>query len=174
MKLLHIKLNYSTMLDSGKKENNNIVMIDPSVFERYSLFDGLEKEQIDSILPLMEQEVFDSGAEIINEGNQNCKIYFILEGRVVATKGKITLEEMNEGSFFGEMEVLDINPSAATVKALTPTTVLVLSIDALGEIYESDLKTYSFIIMNLARDISRKLRRLNVIVSEESPPMDWS
>jgi len=149
-------------------------MIDSTVLKRYSLFDGLEQEQIDSITPLMEQESFEAGEDIITEGSQNCKIYFILEGRVAAVKGGIILEELAEGSFFGEMEVLDVNPSAATIKTLASTTVIVLSIDTLGEIYETDLKTYSFIIMNLARDLSRKLRHLDVRVSKESPPMDWS
>ena len=149
-------------------------MIDSSVLHKYSLFDGLEKEQIDSILSLMNEEAYDAGADIIVEGSQNCKIYFILEGRAAAVKSGIILQELDEGAFFGEMEVIDVNHSAATVTALAPTKVLVLSIDALGEIYETDLKTYSFIIMNLARDLSRKLRRLDVMLTRESPPMDWS
>jgi len=149
-------------------------MIDSSVLHQYTLFDGLEKEQIDSILPLMEYENYDAGTEIISEGGQNFNIYFILEGRVAAVKGGIILDEMDEGRVFGEMEVLDVNPSAATIKALAATSVMVLSIDALGEIYETDLKTYSFIIMNLARDLSRRLRRFDIIITNESPPTDWS
>jgi len=149
-------------------------MIDASVLERYSLFDGLEKEQIDSILPLMEQEIYGAGDDIITEGNQNYKIYFILEGRVAAVKGDVILEELHEGSFFGEIEVLDVNPSAATVRAMTSSRLMVFSIDALGEVFETDLKTFSFIVLNLARDLSRKVRRLNVMVTKESPPTDWS
>ena len=149
-------------------------MIDQLILERYSLFNGLDKEQIDSTLPLMTEEVYGAGEDIITVGSQNCKIYFILEGRVAVIRGGIILEEMDEGAFFGEMEVLDVLPSAATVKALASTKVMVLSIDALGEIYENDLKTYSFILMNLARDLSRRLRRMNVFVTKESPLMDWN
>jgi len=148
-------------------------MIDSTILERYSLFNGLDKEQIESILPLMAEETYSPGEDIISEETQNCKICFILEGRIAAIRGGIVLEEMDEGAFFGEMEVLDVLPSAATVKALAFTRVLVLSIDALGEIYETDLKTYSFIIMNLARDLSRRLRRMNAFITKESPLMDW-
>ena len=148
-------------------------MIDSSVLCQYSLFDGLEKDQIDSVLSLMEEESYDAGTDIITEGSQNYKIYFILQGRVAAVKSGIILQEIDEGAFFGEMEVLDVNPSAATVTTLATTKVMVLSIEALGEIYETDLKTYSFIIMNLARDLSRKLRRLDVKHTRESPAMDW-
>jgi len=149
-------------------------MIDSSLLKKYSLFDGLEQEQIDSVLSLMGEESYDAGTDIITEGSHNYKICFILEGRVAAKKSGIVLQELDAGSFFGEMEVLDVNPSAATVTALAATKVLVLSIDVLGEIYETDLKTYSFIVMNLARDLSRKLRRLDVMFTRESPAMDWS
>ena len=149
-------------------------MIDSSVLSQYSLFDGLEQKQIDSILPLMEQEVYDAGTEIIIEGDRNSKIHFIVEGRVAVIKNKVLLDELGEGIFFGEMEVLDILPVEATIKAMVTTRAMTLSIDALGDIYENDLQTYSFIVMNLARDISRRLRNMNNIVAKESPPMDWN
>jgi len=149
-------------------------MIDPSVLGNYSLFDGLEEDQIQSILPLMEQEDYIAGTDIIVEGTHVGKIRFILEGRVAVVKNGIILLELEEGTVFGEMEVVDVQPAEATVKALATTKVMTLSIDALGDIYETDLKTYSFILMNLARDISRRLRRMDLLASKESPHMDWN
>jgi CRP-like cAMP-binding protein len=149
-------------------------MIDSSVFGKYSLFDGLEQDQIDTILPLMENEDYEAGTDIILEGDHNDKLRFILEGRVAVVKGGIILMELDEGSVFGEMEVLDVEPVEATVKTLTSTKVMSLSVDALGEIYASDLKTYSFILMNLARDLSRRLRRMDKKATHESPAMDWN
>ena len=149
-------------------------MINSSDLQKYSLFDGLEREQIDSILPLMEHEVFDAGTDVIVEGTYVGKVRFILDGRVAVTKDGITLIELGEGTVFGEMELVDVEPAEATVRALTATEVMTLSIDALGEIYETDLKTYSFILMNLARDISRRLRRMDDIAVKESPHMDWN
>jgi len=149
-------------------------MIDPSVLGNYSLFDGLEEDQIQSILPLMEQEDYIAGTDIIVEGTHVGKIRFILEGRVAVMKNGIILLELEEGTVFGEMEVVDVQPAEATVKALATTKVMTLSIDALGDIYETDLKTYSFILMNLARDISRRLRRMDLLASKESPHMDWN
>ena len=149
-------------------------MIDSSVLGRYSLFDGLEKEQIDSILQVMEQEVFEAGTDIIVEGSHSDRLRFILEGRVAVVKGGIILMELNEGDVFGEIEVLDVEPVAATVKTLSPTTVMALSIDALGNIYESDLKVYSFLLTNLARDLSRRLRRMNNKAAQHSPFMEWN
>ena len=149
-------------------------MIDSSVLEQYSLFDGLSRGEIDKILPLTEHEVFEAGADIIEEGTHVGKIRFILEGRVAVVKDGIILMEIEEGAVFGEMEVVDILPAEATVKALAETKVMTLSIDALGDIYETDLKIYAFILMNLARDISRRLRRMDDIAVKDSPHMDWN
>jgi len=136
-------------------------MIDSSVLEQYSFFGGLEREQIGIILPLMEQEVYESGTDIIIEGKPNDKIRFILDGRVAVVKSGVVLMELDKGTIFGEMEVLDIMPAEATVRSLTPTSVMVLSNKALREIYKTDIKTYALLIMNIARDISRRLRRMD-------------
>jgi len=149
-------------------------MADSSILGKCSLFDGLEQEQIDRILALTEKETFEAGTDIIAEGNHNDKLRVILKGRVAVVKKGIILTELDEGDVFGEMEVLDVGPVEATVKALASTQVLTLSIDALGEIYESDLKAYSFLIMNLARDLSRRLRRMDVQAVGQSPFMDWN
>ena len=149
-------------------------MLDPSVLRQCSLFNGLDDEQIESILPLIEEEAFEPGTDIIIEGKKSDKLRVVLKGRVAVVKNGIILVELDEGAVFGEMEVLDVGPVEATVKALASTKVISLSIDALGEIYESDLKTYSFLLMNLARDLSRRLRNMDMKAVNQAPLMDWS
>jgi CRP-like cAMP-binding protein len=149
-------------------------MIESSVLKKIPLFAGLEQNQIGLILPLVSHEVFEAGEDIIVEGKNSDRLRFILEGRVAVVKNGIILMELGEGSVFGEMEVLDVGPVEATVKALTSTQVMALSIDALGEIYETDLQIYSFILMNLARDMSRRLRRMDDKATGNSPLMEWN
>ena len=149
-------------------------MIDSSVLGRYSLFDGLERAQIESILHLMDHEVYEAGTDIIIEGSLSNKLRFILEGQVAVLKNGVILMELGEGDVFGEMEVLDVGPVEATVKTLAYTSVIALSTDALGEIYESDLTIYSFLLMNLARDLSRRLRRMDYRAVNNSPLMEWN
>ena len=148
-------------------------MMNPSVLGQYSLFHGLEQKEINDILPLMDYEVFDVGTEIIVEGSRNDKLRFILEGQVSVEKGGVVLTKLGEGDVFGEMEVLDIMPAESSVKTLTTTRTIALSIDALGDIYEDNLKIYSFLITNLAKDLSRRLRHMNRVI-KESPPTEWS
>ena len=133
-------------------------MVNTQTLQRYSLFGGLVEEQIKQILPLMDQETHDPGMDIIVEGTPNDKIRFITEGRVAIWKGSTFIWELPEGSTVGEMEVLDVMPSAATVRAVTRVTALSISNRSLRQIYRCDVKTFSILLMNLARDLSRRLR----------------
>ncbi|MDR2742529.1 MAG: cyclic nucleotide-binding domain-containing protein [Treponema sp.] len=149
-------------------------MIEPSALKHYSLFGGLLEDQIGAIIPLMEQETYQTGDAIITEGAPNDKIRFIIEGNVVATKQGLSLFHFHEGDIFGEMEVLDVMPSVATIKALTPTKVMSISNRDLRQIYKNDIKAYALIIMNLARDVSRRLRKMDEKAAQESPHMEWN
>jgi CRP-like cAMP-binding protein len=142
-------------------------MVEPSTLQKYSLFGGLLEEQIQQILPLMELETYGPGENLIVEGAPNDKIRFIISGRVAVVKNDLILSEMGEGETFGEMEVLDVMPSAATIKTLAHTTVLSISNKGLRGIYKEDIHSFSLIIMNLARDLSRRLRRMDEKIAGE-------
>jgi CRP-like cAMP-binding protein len=136
--------------------------------KKYSLFGGLLDDQIEKILPLMEQEEYEAGVEIIAEGSPNDKIYFILEGTVSVAKAGIALTEFGEGEEFGEMEVLEIMPSAATIKTLSAVKVKTISNKALREIYHLDSNIFSMMLMNLARDLSRRLRHMDEMAAHST------
>ena len=136
-------------------------MINPQTLQKYSLFGGLMDEQIETILPVMQQENFNPDESIIAEGKPNDKIFFIIEGQVAVTKNGIELSRFSEGEAFGEMEVLDVMPAIASIKSLTKVTTMSISNKALREIYKKDVKIFSLMLMNLARDLSRRLRRMD-------------
>jgi len=140
-------------------------MIEPDRLQKYSLFGGLLPEQIRQILPHVMEESYKAGEDIIAEGTPNDRIHFIMDGKVAVIKHDITLTEFAEGDTFGEMEVLDVMPSAATIRALSDTKAISISNRALREIYKVDIHSFSLILMNLARDLSRRLRRMNEMVA---------
>ena len=140
-------------------------MVYPRTLQKYSLFGGLTEEQIDNLIPLMTNETYNPDEVIIAEGKHNDKIYFIIEGQIAVVKGDTVLAKLSEGEAFGEMEVLDIMPSVATIKSLTPVTVMTFSNKALRKIYQIDIAAFSLIIMNLARDLSRRLRRMDEMLA---------
>jgi len=136
-------------------------MVQPETLQKYSLFGGLLEEQIERIIPLMEKKTYDPDEIIIAEGTPNDKIHFLIEGQVAVNKGDVLLSRFGEGEAFGEMEVLDVMPAVASIKAVSKVTVLSMSNKSLREIYKIDIKAFSLILMNLARDLSRRLRRMD-------------
>ena len=134
-------------------------MVKPESLQKYSLFGGLLEEQIQAIIPLMKEEKYNPGDLIITEGNANDKIFFILEGQVSVSKRGVELSHFGEGEAFGEMEVLDVMPAIASIESISQVTVLSISNKALREIYKMDVKVFSLMLMNLARDLCRRLRK---------------
>ena len=137
------------------------VKVVPLRENRDILFGGVSPEQIEKIKPLLGTANYKAGDCPQIEGQPSDKIYFILSGEVEIIKQGLVIARLKEGETFGEMELLDIMPSIATVRAATPLEVVTISNRALYEISKLDLKTFSMMIMNLARDLSRRLRRMD-------------
>jgi CRP-like cAMP-binding protein len=142
-------------------------MVRPETLQKYSLFGGLLVEQIEAIIPLMQEEDYGPDELIITEGNLNDKIFFLIKGQVSVIKKNMELTRFSEGEAFGEMEVLDIMPSIASIKTNSPVTVMSITNKALREIYKMDIKIFSLILMNLARDLSRRLRKTDEILASQ-------
>jgi len=143
-------------------------IVEPSTLQKYALFGGLLEDQIENLIPLMVHEEFCQDDIIIAEGKPNDRIYFIMNGQVSISRRDKLLARFSEGDAFGEMEVLDVMPAVATIRALTPVSAMSISNKALRAVYNIDVKTFSLIIMNLARDLSRRLRKMDEFITSSS------
>ena len=68
------------------------------------------------------------------------------------------LGRLRAGDCFGEMALLDLFPRSASVLALAPCTAIELSTASLFKLYETHLEQFALIQMNIARELSRRLR----------------
>ncbi len=141
--------------------------------KRCSLFGGVTDQAFEIIRPHIRFMHFDAGTSIVTEGEVNDRIYFIESGAVEILKWiypngqshQKQLIVMKAGDTFGEMELIDIQPCAATVRALEPTDTLSLSNRDLYKVSKLDMKTYALLVMNLAREISRRLRHMDDMIA---------
>jgi len=144
-------------------------MVELKFLKVHPLFGGLKDEELKKITPLLKEQHFSKGQNIVNEDDMSDKIYIIYKGSVEILKNVTSLKGttvkrisiFHVGDSFGEMELIDIQPCAATVRTLEDTHVLTLSNMDLYSISKWNLKTYTLIIMNIAREISRRLRHMN-------------
>lgn len=135
------------------------------------LFGGVDDQAIAAIVPLLRQRHFATGEAIVREGEDGDSLFVICAGSVEVLKARSSEDGPSEerlavlkvGDVFGEMELIDMQRRSATVRALEPVTALALSNADLFRIYESDLPTFTLIVLNLARELSRRLRRLDAL-----------
>lgn len=138
-----------------------------------ALFGGLSDDEIDLIVPMLEEEHYSAGDFIIREGEDGDRLHFIVSGSVEVIKtgtrdNKTTHRQLavfGPGDTFGEMELIDIQRRSASVRAIEDVSALSLSNKNMYKLYHQNLKTYTMIIMNIAREISRRLRHMDDLIA---------
>lgn len=153
--------------------------IDNAFLCKHSMFGGLTDQELELIHKYLDETTYPKGTRILKQGEPNNTVYFIVEGEVSIQKHPLEEEgpervitTLQAGDSFGEMELIDIQSCAASVVCLTDTTVITLSNKDLYKLSTTHLKTYTMLILNLARDISRRLRstdNLLALISKKSP-----
>lgn len=140
---------------------------------KHSLFGGLTNSELDIIRPYIKELEFKKGDVILKQGSFNSRVYFIVHGSVSIEKYPEHHEKESrkivtlvDGDSFGEMELIDIQPCAASAIAIEDTSVVSLDNRDFYLLSKSHLKIYTMMMLNLARDISRRLRRTDELLAE--------
>ncbi len=130
------------------------------------IFAGMTDEALELLLTRKQETAHSSGEVILHEGEPGNRFFLIIEGSVRVCKHhgtphEIELAILNTRDFFGEMCVLETLPRSATVTAVQPTKLLSLPSVAFYHLYNKLPAQYSILVLNIARDLSRRLRHLD-------------
>ena len=68
------------------------------------------------------------------------------------------------GDFFGEMVFVDVMPRSATVRAQTPCELLAFPLDILKEFFLGHPDAHLAIVLNIARELSKRLRDADEVI----------
>jgi CRP-like cAMP-binding protein len=98
--------------------------LDPSQLKRFSLFEGVEDENLAKIAPFTQLVEFPEGKVIIQEGGFANDFYAIDEGSVEVTKGGEKVASLGPGDVFGEQGLLEKQERSASVVAASTVRVL--------------------------------------------------
>ena len=112
-----------------------------------------------------------AGEVVFREGAEAREMYVVISGEIEVLKrskrgidARVAL--LGPGDWFGEMSILDVQPRSATVRALAPTRLLRITSGDLDGLYRYDVKSYALIVLNLARELSRRLRVADGIIAD--------
>jgi CRP/FNR family transcriptional regulator, cyclic AMP receptor protein len=135
------------------------------------LFGALSDEVLDAFTETLTTERLSAGAVVFHEGDAAHCLYVLLEGEVEVLKKSRGAREhrvaiLGPTDCFGEMSLIDVQPRSATVRAIAPSRVLRVNSEDFDRLYRHDLKAYSLVVLNIARDLSRRLRVADAILAE--------
>jgi CRP-like cAMP-binding protein len=127
------------------------------------LFGGLSDEVLRELADSLEPLELQPGSAAFREGENGRDMFVLLDGEMEVLKhSKRNLEArvaiLGPGDWFGEMSILDVMPRSATVRALAPARLLRITAHDLDALYRRDLKSYALVVLNIAREMSRRLR----------------
>jgi len=109
---------------------------------------------------------FAPGDWIVREGDEGHALFILVEGDVDVIKHAnlphaVTLAQLHRGAFFGEMCVVEPMPRAASVRAVTAVRAIEIKSATLHHLFKQMPDQYSIVLLNLARDMGRRLRALD-------------
>ena len=137
--------------------------IDRAFLARIPIFAGLPDRVMDIIAGKLRVVQVVAGAQLLREGEHARSMFVVRDGELQILKhGKggteFRLAVLKTGDCVGEMALIDIQPRSATARALGQATLYVLDLAEIAKLYSSDVEAYALLVLNISREISRRLR----------------
>jgi len=135
------------------------------------LFGALSEPILEHLAASLHLATPGPGHVVFREGDAATEMYVVLNGEFeVLKRSKRGIDArvamLGAGDWFGEMSILDVHPRSATVRALAPSRVLVITAGDLDAMYRRDVRAYALLVLNVARELSRRLRVADGILAD--------
>lgn len=138
----------------------------PAFLHRLPVLAGLDEAALQFLGALAVESSHAAGEVIVREGERGDRMYFVQAGRVRVVKAapgepEVQLAEFGPGDFFGEMSLVESVVRSASVVATEPTRVCTLRGVDFYQLYKRRPEQYGIVMLNIARDLARRLRQLD-------------
>jgi len=142
-----------------------------TVLRTVPLFAGLSDEQLRLLVGVVTRRNVARGTIVIVEGDPTDSLYIIIAGRLKVmmsdTEGKeVILAMLGPGEFFGEMGLIDDSPRSATVMAVEPCDLIVITKREFKKILADNFEMAMTVMRGLVRrlrDADRKIGSLALL-----------
>ncbi|HQP10139.1 MAG TPA: cyclic nucleotide-binding domain-containing protein [Candidatus Omnitrophota bacterium] len=154
------KKEYSPLTDS-----NRVI----AILNKISIFGGLSEKQLAEVFRLLKKASYKCEEFVYQQGEPAGHIYIIEKGEIKIIVGNenesYELVTFSEGDCFGETSVIGIQPHCASALAMVDTDLIILERSSLLSIFESDKELFGMLILNIARETSRRLHKSDDILA---------
>ena len=130
------------------------------------LFEMLSNQELEYVAELARPRRLSAGEAVFEEGELGDSVYVVASGEVEVLgrdqKGALReITTLETPQFFGEMSLIDKEYRSATVRAKTDCELLHLSAENLTAFRKQHRDGFTFVIINIARMLSARLREAN-------------
>ena len=137
--------------------------VDRAFLSRIPIFAGLPDRVMELIADTLRVVHVVPGAQLLREGEHARSMFVVREGELqILKRGRdgteYKLAVLKTGDVVGEMALIDIQPRSATARAVGQATLYVLDLAEIGKLYKDDVEAYALLVLNISREISRRLR----------------
>lgn len=130
------------------------------------LFRHLTYKEQTAVLSVATSRTFPGGREIVTEGQPGEELFVVVRGKVAIEKNGVEIAELTAGGHFGEMGLIDNAPRSATVRALEPTRVMVISRPELMNLMKRESILAVKLLWSFVQVLSDRLRTMSSELSE--------
>ena len=139
-----------------------------SFLKNVSIFSSFDLGVLRELLGECPRILKKAGELIIEEGTPASEIYIIIKGRVSIIldlkSNPFELTEFGPGECIGEVSVIGVQNHSASARVKEDTELFVLSRSTLMSIYEKDKDVFSMLILNIARELARRLYKTDQVL----------
>lgn len=150
-----------------KNKEDNIF----TTLKKVPIFSDLTPKELTEVEKIVHRRRYEKNETIIRAGDPGLGMYIIVKGSVEIEDedekaGKRTLAKLSDGSFFGDMALLDEEPRSASAIALVDSDMMgFFRPDFLDLIYRKP-KLGIKVLLALARVIGERLRYTNELLAK--------
>jgi CRP-like cAMP-binding protein len=140
------------------------------MLKKVTVFAGIEEEKLAGLCSCCKLVSFKKGEKVISEGTVSSEIFIIIRGRlkIVLNAGdrQIDLIELHAGHCVGEASVIGVQSHSASVIATEDSDLMELGRKTLMDMAQNDKDLFSLIILNIARELARRLYNTDHLLSK--------
>lgn len=134
---------------------------------------GMGEEELSALLRTAERRIYEPGDRIVEEGTSSDCLFVLADGTVEVVKGDgdqaVILSTPEErGDFFGEMSLIDILPRSASVYGGGEAKILAFPKQVLTTLFARVPRVQMTLVLNIARNLSLRLREADTRIAELS------
>lgn len=131
--------------------------------KKFALFSSFSPEKLATVYQHLKQYAYPENHTVCTEEEISSSMFFVSQGKVLITKKGVPLATLDEGSYFGEMSLLENKTRDATVVTIEPTTLFELS----AEIFRKHIINEPSALLDIAITFDKRLRQHNLLVIEQ-------